>query len=221
MKKVTKIITILITAIFVIAFVCMTAFANEASTQDTVEVESGDVNSETTLFQRVWEFVVSNKTEILQGALYIVSVVFGTFLYKKSNNNSIKLIGGVNNLVNATDANEKTNRAYIEAINITGDNVSELYELCNAKFNELAAELKQDSKLLIDGVTEIMTVLEILMAVYPNAKNLPQGVKDLIALKYAKCKELVGSDERMSSVLNVIHGIINGVDEKTHVEAVN
>ena len=43
-------------------------------------------------------------------------------------------------------------------------------------------------------------VLDILATVYANSKNLPQGVKDLVNLKYADVLKTTSDDEKLLSV---------------------
>ena len=45
-------------------------------------------------------------------------------------------------------------------------------------------------------------ILEILITVYANSKNIPQGVKDLINLKYADALKLIGNDEQLKQTLD-------------------
>lgn len=40
-------------------------------------------------------------------------------------------------------------------------------------------------------------IIETLQTVYANSKNLPQGVKDIVNLKYAKCLKAIGDDETL------------------------
>lgn len=207
MKKIIKIFSVISLCVVLIIALSINAFAQETA-ENTAE--SPGIAAEENLFARVWEWLVANKKDVLDGALYLSTGLFASFLYRKSNKNGNLLNSNVVTLAEATKNNEASNKAYINAIETTGTNVQELYDLCNSKFEALAAELKQDSKILVDVVSEVMTILEILMSVYPNSKNLPQGVKDIINLKYAKCQELVGSDSRMSSVMQMIHNLING-----------
>ena len=47
-------------------------------------------------------------------------------------------------------------------------------------------------------------LLEILTTVYVNSKNLPQGVKDLINLKYANCQKALGDDEMLRAIVEAV-----------------
>jgi len=49
-------------------------------------------------------------------------------------------------------------------------------------------------------VVQTRAVLDILATVYANSKNLPQGVKDLVNLKYADVLKTTSDDEKLLSV---------------------
>ncbi|MBR2312218.1 MAG: hypothetical protein IKA46_02900 [Clostridia bacterium] len=46
-------------------------------------------------------------------------------------------------------------------------------------------------------------IVEALQTVYANSKNLPQGIKDIINLKYAKCAKAIGDDETLKRLSEV------------------
>ena len=43
-------------------------------------------------------------------------------------------------------------------------------------------------------------ILEVLTTVYANSKNIPQGVKDLVNLKYADVLKLVGDEDKLKEI---------------------
>jgi hypothetical protein len=47
-------------------------------------------------------------------------------------------------------------------------------------------------------------ILEILTMVYTNSKNLPQGVKDLVNLKYANCLKTLDDDEKVKAIVTAV-----------------
>lgn len=66
-------------------------------------------------------------------------------------------------------------------------------------------------------VTQSYAILEILHTVYANSKNIPQGVKDLINLKYANCLKQLSDDKELLAIADSVRNII-GVDVKTAAE---
>lgn len=65
-------------------------------------------------------------------------------------------------------------------------------------------------------------VVEALQTVYANSKNLPQGIKDVINLKYAKCLKAVGDDEMLKRLSETfrkeIDTVTNGESAKEENE---
>lgn len=47
---------------------------------------------------------------------------------------------------------------------------------------------------------------------YPNSKNLPQGVKDLVNLKYADALKIVGDDNKLIEAAEVAEGEPDATD---------
>ena len=54
--------------------------------------------------------------------------------------------------------------------------------------------------------------------VYANSKNLPQGVKDLISIKYANVLKALESDEELASVVKAVRILAGTSDNTTAVE---
>ena len=59
---------------------------------------------------------------------------------------------------------------------------------------------------------ELNALLEIISSVYVNSK-LPQSVKDMVSVKYAKCLKAIESDENLSAILKAAHSIINDINK--------
>jgi hypothetical protein len=53
-------------------------------------------------------------------------------------------------------------------------------------------------------VAQNTAILEILTTVYANSKNLPQGVKDLVNLKYANCLKSLDDDEQLKAIITAV-----------------
>ena len=56
-------------------------------------------------------------------------------------------------------------------------------------------------------------IIETLQTVYANSKNLPQGVKDIINLKYAKCLKVIGDEETLNRLADVFRSELAKVGE--------
>lgn len=92
-----------------------------------------------------------------------------------TNNSQSEVIGGLNNLIENYNAIEKKITSY-------ENTESERYKFVAAM------------------VVQTRAVLDILATVYANSKNLPQGVKDLVNLKYADVLKTTSDDEKLLSV---------------------
>ena len=53
---------------------------------------------------------------------------------------------------------------------------------------------------MLAAFAQTKAILEILTTVYANSKNIPQGVKDLVNLKYADVLKLVGDEDKLKEI---------------------
>ena len=61
-------------------------------------------------------------------------------------------------------------------------------------------------------------ILEILTTVYVNSKNLPQGVKDLVNLKYANCLKTLEDDKQLMAIVEAVRNNIGSATGDTETE---
>ena len=54
---------------------------------------------------------------------------------------------------------------------------------------------------MIAAFAQTKAILEIMTTVYANSKNIPQGVKDLVNLKYADVLKLVGDEDKLKEIV--------------------
>ena len=54
-------------------------------------------------------------------------------------------------------------------------------------------------------------LMEMLQTVYANSKNLPQGVKNIINIKYAKCLKAIGDEETLKRLADLFKKEISKV----------
>lgn len=142
-----------------------------------------------TLLGRVWEWINEHKVEIVAIITDIVMfamLIYNTVKSKKSllrigkdtsfiNNSQAEAIGGLNNLI-------------------------ENYNAIEAKITSYENLESERYKFVAAMVVQTRAVLDILATVYANSKNLPQGVKDLVNLKYAGVLKTVNDDEKLLAV---------------------
>lgn len=61
-------------------------------------------------------------------------------------------------------------------------------------------------------------ILEILTTVYANSKNLPQGVKDLVNLKYANCLKSLEDDKQLMTIVEAVRNNIGSATGDTETK---
>lgn len=164
-----------------------TAYAAEAveAENDAPTETTADETENHTFLGRVWEWIDAHKVEItaiIADIGMFIMLIYNTVKSKKSLLNVAKetahistsqteSIDGLNSLINAyNDIAERVSKCEITE--------SERY------------------KSVVAMVVQTRAVLDILTTVYANSKNLPQGVKDLVNLKYADALKLIGNDEK-------------------------
>ena len=184
-----------------------TADISETSANAVTDDEAGeDVN----FLDRMFDALTSEKNGILDRVLNIVILVAFAVLGKivaslKSKVSSDILELGTNSTERA-NKQSKFNNAIIEGFNTLVSEITKLEE----KFDGA----KQDESAVASLLTVDITLLEILTTIYPNSKNLPQGVKDIVEVKYANCLKIINSEDKLAAIINAIHatGEVNGND---------
>jgi hypothetical protein len=204
---------------FVLVFMLLTPVVSFA-VEVTVEGEAIDYN---TIFTRVWEFVEENKTECVSGAGSLLLLIVSGAV-KIANSKASKKLSEQLNIVQTQaqeDSRVKNNvlSSIINAVNqmISGYNVMKEsndylktgYEDMKTAY-EINATKEDDRNRLIGAVmVQNTALLEILSSVYVHNKNLPQGVKDLIILKYANAMKALSDDEILCAVVESVREKIN------------
>ena len=151
---------------------------------------------ESTFFGRIWEWVTANPTEILTviGDIVLVACLIAQRVKQKK-----KLVELGKNIITVKDDVANTVSSQKSVVNVT----NELIEGCN-KFekalNNFDATESERYKTLLAAFAQTKAILEILTTVYANSKNIPQGVKDLVNLKYADVLKLVGDEDKLKEI---------------------
>ena len=184
MKKTSKILLVLALAMFVtiaciIGVMQMTIVAHaENEVVDEVTQEATETIEETPTFSgRVVKWFEDNIVTFL-GTVNLGTVLSCiAFILRETRFNKKHTKLTVDNL----SLNTESNNEVVKAVNnlISGYN----------KTIEDLSSIKEDYDKLKEAYSEVVSVtkgtLEILSTVYANNKNLPQGIKDLVAIKYA------------------------------------
>ena len=161
---------------------------NISNDQD-VSVDNTEENH--TFFGRVWEWVVANKTEIISALGNIILVVLFLINFINSKKKLAKITSGV-----LTTSSSQAD--VVTVVNKLIDGYNKLEDITTKYANTEDEKYKAVAK----SIVQTKAILEILITVYANSKNIPQGVKDLINLKYADALKLIENDEQLKQTLD-------------------
>ncbi len=201
MKK----ILLLVCCILCLLLIQIPCFATETTenamvTKEEAHAVSQEDNAQHTLFSRVWEYCLENKTEAI--GLAGDAVIFALAIFVKLRNDKrTKVIASDLKIVKGDASGTASKQtSVVDAVNnmIVGYNgMRETYE----KYENT----ENDRNRLVGAVmVQNTALLEILTTVYVNSKNLPQGVKDLINVKYANCQKALGDDEMLCAIVESV-----------------
>lgn len=210
MKKIIKFLLC-----FVLVFTILspiTAFAAEVGASEE-EITGNDI------FSRVWEFVEANKSEVVSAAGSALLLIAGA-ISKAGNSKENKKLGEQLNIIQGdTQGTTKAQSSIIDVVNqmIIGYNemkesngyLKNGYEDMKSAY-EINALKEDDRNRLIGAVmVQNTALLEILSSVYVHNKNLPQGVKDLVVLKYANVQKALSDDELLIAIVESVREKVN------------
>jgi hypothetical protein len=195
-----KLILFFITIVIMLSLCTSVCFAADDAIpqpQESDTVESEVVYEDTAetnetllmLLQRIEEYVETYNGEILgvlgDGIILIVALLIksrAAFIKKeatKTNESQNSVVDVVNNMVDGYNALKESYDTY--------------------------GETENDRNRVVGAVLATNTaILEILTMVYTNSKNLPQGVKDLVNLKYANCLKTLDDDEKVKAIVTAV-----------------
>jgi hypothetical protein len=146
-----------------------------------------------TLFTRIWEFVTANKSDLFTVIGSLILIIFNIVSRNRDKKSDKKTNESINSM-----------RMVVGAANglISGyNNMKDSYD----KYGQT-----EDERNRITGANLVtnMAILEILVSVYSNSKNLPQGVKDIVNLKYANCLKQLDDDAQLVAIVNAVRNNI-------------
>lgn len=130
------------------------------------------------------------------------------------------VVNAVNGLIDGYNGMTRENAELrAELIREYGDCVADLegkYAELARGYSELRAsyerygETENDRNRVTGAVlAQSSAILEILQLVYANSKNMPQGVKDLVNLKYANTLKTLGDDEQLLAIVEAVRANIS------------
>lgn len=188
-------------ALIICAIICVfavgtpyTANAEEETDGNTEVVQ--EIPDEPTFFGRIWEWVSENKAEILTVIGDIILVVFLIVQRVKQKKKLVDLGSDILTVKNDVSSTATSQQSVVGVTNelIAGYNK---FEKAINNFDETENERY---KTMLAAFAYSKAILEVLTTVYANSKNIPQGVKDLVNLKYADVLKLVDDEEKLKEI---------------------
>lgn len=151
---------------------------------------------EPTFFGRVCEWVTANAAEILTvlGDIVLVACLIAQRVKQKK-----KLVELGTNIITVKDDVANTVSSQKSVVNVTNELI-EGYNKFEKALNNFDATENERYKTMLAAFAQTKAILEILTTVYANSKNIPQGVKDLVNLKYADVLKLVGDEDKLKEI---------------------
>lgn len=198
------VLAIVLTLLCFPTIVCYAAEGEEPEADQEIAEALETPAEKNNLFSRAWEFVVENRETVTAIIGDIALFAIGVFTYMKNRKRSNTISGDLK-LV-AQDASG-THDSQVKVVNAVNDMIDG-YGALKESYDKYGA-LEGDRDRLIGAIVVTNTaILEILQTVYANSKNMPQGIKDIVNLKYANCLKAMESDETLKSVVAVVRDTI-------------
>lgn len=170
----------------------------EATETTPVENEDGgevvpqpDEKEEThTFLSRVWEFVENNYPEIAATVGNVIVLILLIVNNVKSKKELLKIDSGVLKQTQTQSDIVDVVNGLIQGYNTLEEKLSKYNDTEDERYAAVGAMVAQTK-----------AILEILTTVYANSKNIPQGVKDLVNLKYANVLKTVEDEDKLKEVV--------------------
>lgn len=163
---------------------------------ELVQEEPAEPAEEPTFFGRIWEWATAHATEILT---VVGDIVLVAYLIRKNFKSKKKLVELGKNIITVKDDVASTVNSQKSVVNVTNELI-EGYNRFEKALNNFDATENERYKTMLAAFAQTKAILEILTTVYANSKNIPQGVKDLVNLKYADVLKLVGDEDKLKEI---------------------
>ena len=171
---------------------------NAAPDQTTDEAEHD-------IFTRLYEFAMSYRQELVAVAGSAVVVAIETIYERRNKKRSDDTKADVAVIKKDSSGTALGQTSMIDAVNLMIGGYNSMRDSY-----EKYEGVEDDRNRLIGAVmVQNTALLEILMAVYVNNKNLPQGVKDLVTLRYTNAQKALGDDQELMAIVAAVRDQVN------------
>lgn len=179
-----------------------TSYCYAETEQTTVITE--EITENNTFFGRVYQWVGDNYKVILQ---LIGDAIIGYIVLRLSNKTK-------KSLTNINTQTTNTNNTQSDVVKVVNELIVGYNEF-DEKLKSYTGTQDENYKMVAAMVVQTKAILEILTTVYANSKNLPQGVKDLVNLKYADVLKTINEDKKLKEIADSVKSVVDEVKEKT------
>ncbi len=214
-----KIILTMLFCIVIVTTLCAFPVAAEDVTEAAETYEVIDAAIDPTLFTRIWEFVGQYPEETVTVVGTLALAVMNFFIKKgnvKNSKDTKKLLDVANETLGGQNAVVGVVNDMIECYN----GLAQKYEAMKEKYDLYGATEDERNRLVGAVLATNTAILEILTTVYPNSK-LPQGVKDIVNLKYANCLKMLDDDTQLRAIVEAVRSNIGNLEATGEAEAEN
>lgn len=164
-----------------------------------------------TFFGRIWEWITANKAEIITvvGNVLLLCIMIAREMKSKK-----KLASLGTDLLTIGKSVSTTEISQGDVVSVTNELIKgyNKFEKALSSFEETEGERY---KTMLAAFAQTKAILEILTTVYANSKNIPQGVKDLVNLKYADVLKIVGDEGKLKEIAEPTGDEIAEVKDET------
>jgi hypothetical protein len=172
----------------------------------------------TNLFNRIFEFIDANFLSVITTGGFGATLFAIVYVIVTGRKNGQSVLHALSSVFKGTQAVTDSQGSVVAATNnmLAGyDKVCESNEELRSELEGLKKSLEERDGVISALSAEVLTVLEILATMCANNKNVPQGFKDVVSLKYARCVSLIEDNEKVGSFFAAIKKAIeSGEDSK-------
>lgn len=171
-----------------------------------------------TVFTRVWEFVTTYSGESLSVVGSVMLLILNLILKRSSSKMSKETNKTLKNIKCEVEETLGGQNSVVSVANkmIDGYNdMSRKYDAMKESYDQYGATEDERNRVVGAVFATNAAILEILTTVYVNSKNLPQGVKDLVNLKYANCLKTLEDDKQLIAIVEAVRNNLGNATEST------
>ena len=138
-------------------------------------------------------------------------ILAGVLILRKLFKKKTTAISDDISLVKSDSSTTKTQQSSV--VNATNELV-EAYNNMKAAYDKYESVEDDRNRLVGAVMVQNVAILDILQSVYVNSKNLPQGTKDIVNIKYANAHKTLDNDQILKAIVESVRGQIStGSDE--------